>query len=155
MIKYIPNDSKVVFSEIPDEITLAINISNCQFKCYGCHSPYLREDIGDELTNDVIDELIKKHNGVTCVCFMGVGNDQISILNLGKYIKTKYPNLKLGVFYGSFFGLHDDFSEIFDYIKLGEYNEKLGPINCETTNQRLFYHNMDITFKFWNKVTII
>ena len=29
MLKYV--DSKVVFAEIPDEITLAINISNCPY----------------------------------------------------------------------------------------------------------------------------
>ena len=154
MIKYIKNEVNVVFSEIPDEVTLAINISNCQFRCKGCHSLHLRNDIGDELTCNVIDDLIKSNDGITCVCFMGVGNDQIELLNLGKYIKTKYPNLKLGVFYGSFYGLHPEFKELFDYVKLGEYNEKLGPLNKETTNQRLYYHNMDITFKFWKKVSL-
>ena len=48
MIKY--TDTQIVFSEIPDEITLAINISNCQNNCPGCHSPYLKQNIGKELT---------------------------------------------------------------------------------------------------------
>lgn len=44
MLKYV--DARVVFQEIPDEITLAINISNCPCHCKGCHSQYLAEDIG-------------------------------------------------------------------------------------------------------------
>ena len=47
MLKYV--DTKVVFQEIPDEITLAINISNCPCHCPGCHSSYLAEDIGNAL----------------------------------------------------------------------------------------------------------
>ena len=37
MIKHVPEDITVVFSEIPDEITLAFNISNCLNNCIGCH----------------------------------------------------------------------------------------------------------------------
>ena len=47
MIKYVPEDTSVVFLEIPDEICCAINISNCPHRCDGCHSQYLRKDIGD------------------------------------------------------------------------------------------------------------
>ena len=50
MIKY--KDYYVVFEEIPDKITLAVNITNCQNRCIGCHSPELRENIGKELTTD-------------------------------------------------------------------------------------------------------
>ena len=56
MIKYVPEDTSVVFLEIPDEICCAINISNCPHRCDGCHSQYLRKDIGDELNKDVIDQ---------------------------------------------------------------------------------------------------
>ena len=58
MIKYY--NTEVVFEEIPDEVTLAFNITNCQHNCPGCHSPYLRENIGNELNFKVIDELIEK-----------------------------------------------------------------------------------------------
>ena len=51
-------DSKVVFSEVPDEITLAISISNCPGTCKGCHSPWLREDIGEPLTVIALYELL-------------------------------------------------------------------------------------------------
>ena len=35
MVKYL--ETKVVLSEIPNEITLAINITNCPCVCKGCH----------------------------------------------------------------------------------------------------------------------
>jgi predicted enzyme involved in methoxymalonyl-ACP biosynthesis len=49
MLKYV--DTKVVFVEVPDEITLAISISGCPCFCEGCHSAYLAKDIGKELQN--------------------------------------------------------------------------------------------------------
>ena len=44
----------IVFSEIPDEITLELGISNCPFRCEGCHSPFLQKDVGIELTLDIL-----------------------------------------------------------------------------------------------------
>ena len=48
MLKYV--DVMETFAEVPDEITLAINLSNCPHRCKGCHSEYLQKDIGEELT---------------------------------------------------------------------------------------------------------
>jgi anaerobic ribonucleoside-triphosphate reductase activating protein len=59
MIKYY--SSAVVFEEIPDEVTLAIEITNCPGHCEGCHSPWLREDIGEELTPEVLRQLIDEN----------------------------------------------------------------------------------------------
>ncbi len=47
MLKYV--DTAIVFSEIPGEITLAINISGCPNHCQGCHSKYLWKDYGEIL----------------------------------------------------------------------------------------------------------
>ena len=167
MVKYIKDETTVVFSEIPDEITLAINISNCPHHCKGCHSPYLRKNIGDELTNDVLDELIEKNEGITCVLFMGEGNDIQDILDLAVHVHLK--GLKVGIYCGTF-DVDERFWNVFDYLKLGEYIEELGPLNKETTNQRLYQFDMkwkvdeikngiksehmgwkDITYKFWKK----
>lgn len=42
----------------------------------------------------------------------------------------------------------------FDYIKIGSYNETLGTLSSETTNQRLYQKigsdYKDITHLFWN-----
>ena len=62
----------VVFQEIPDEVTLSINLSNCPCRCPGCHSQYLWQNIGEPLTPMVLEGFIKEYGSdITCVCFMG------------------------------------------------------------------------------------
>lgn len=73
MLKYV--DTRVCFAEIPDEITLCINLSNCPCHCEGCHSPYLAEDIGQILTITRIEKLLEENKGVTAICFMGGDGD--------------------------------------------------------------------------------
>lgn len=150
MIKYILQDTMVVFSEIPDEITLAINISNCQNHCIGCHSPYLRENLGDELTEEVLHDLITNNSGISCVCFMGEGNDSEALINLAQYIRREFSDLKTALYSGRE-SVEDELYDIFDYIKTGPYIEALGPLNAPSTNQRLYKNKEDITYKFWKR----
>ena len=60
-MKYV--DTKIVFQELPNEITLAINISGCPCACIGCHSSYLSQDIGESLTKEALQQLIRKNKG--------------------------------------------------------------------------------------------
>lgn len=152
MVKYL--QTEVVFEEIPTEITLAINITNCQNNCAGCHSPYLREDIGTELTEAELSDLIAKNDGITCVCFMGEGNDHEGLVKLAQTVKTKFPNIKVALYSGRK-EVESEFYNVFDYIKIGPYIEEYGPLNCKTTNQRLYIITDtgldDITSRFWDK----
>lgn len=90
MLKY--TDTQVTFAEIPDEITLCINLSNCPCHCKGCHSSYLAEDIGEVLTITRIEKLIKANKGITAICFMGGDNDPKLINHYAKVIKKSYIN---------------------------------------------------------------
>ena len=148
MIKYIPQDTMIVFSEIPDEITLAFNISNCQNHCVGCHTSYLRQDLGQRLTEEVLHNLITNNNGISCVCFMGEGNDAQALKNLVLYIRREFPDLKVALYSGRE-EVEDDIYNIFDYVKIGPYKKEYGPLNEKTTNQRLYKNRVDITNKFW------
>lgn len=154
MLKFV--DTKIVFQEIPDEVTLAINISNCPCHCEGCHSSYLAEDIGRILTIGPLFNLIEDNKGISCVSFMGGDSDPERINGLAWAIKKKYPNLKVAWYSGRQELSNNVNLENFDYIKLGPYKEEFGPLNSRTTNQRMykidheFYHNfVDITNKFW------
>ena len=70
MLRYVDYD--IVFQEIPDEVTLAINLSNCPNRCKGCHSPHLLENVGESLTEESLGHLLQKYGkAVTCVWFMG------------------------------------------------------------------------------------
>lgn len=90
MLKYL--DTKVTFSEIPDEITLCIGITGCKIGCKNCHSSYLAEDIGEVLTITRIEKLIKANKGITAICFMGGDNDPKLINHYAKVIKKSYIN---------------------------------------------------------------
>lgn len=169
MIKYVPEDTQVVFREIPDEITLAINVSNCQHHCEGCHSPYLREDIGEELTVEVLDKLLEKNDGVSCVCFMGEGNDPEALHKLILHLKEKDKSLAVALYSGADDVTDEFYWENLDYIKIGHYNSECGPLDNENTNQRLYIGGCvvfgsveevngvkrfgwkDITSSFWKK----
>lgn len=158
MLKYV--DTKIVFQEVPDEITLAINISNCPCKCKNCHSSYLAEDIGEELNEHSLQELIKINNGITTVCFMGGDSSPSEIDTMAEFIKVRFP-IKVAWYSGRQELSKDIHLEWFDFIKLGPYIEELGPLNSETTNQRMYkveecyyedgtcgYELKDITYKF-------
>ena len=150
MLKYV--DTKVTFAEVPNEISLCINISNCPCNCKGCHSSYLAEDIGNELNNNSIKELINNNKGITCICFMGGDSNPLEVDALAHFIKINYP-IKTAWYSGrqelsKYINL-DNFS----FIKLGPYKEELGPLNSKTTNQRFYKvvndELIDITSRFW------
>ena len=159
MLKYVNYD--ITFQEIPDEITLCINISNCPCHCIGCHSSYLAEDIGEKLTLDKIYKLIENSEGITCICFMGGDSSPKEIDMFARCIKDLY-DIKVAWYSG-----RQELSKYinlkgFDFIKLGPYIEEFGPINSKTTNQRFYqvikshyedgtsgYELLDTTYKFW------
>ena len=151
MLKY--TETLVGFSEVPEEITLCINISGCPMHCVGCHSPHLWNDIGEELKPVILSNLIAKNNGITCIAFMGGDASPDEIVNLAKWVKN---NTELKVCWYS--GKSDiPFSyDYFDYIKVGPYIKEKGGLNSKTTNQKFYkvIHKEtvnvldDITFKF-------
>ena len=151
MLKYV--DAKVVFAEVPDEITLAINISNCPCHCEGCHSPYLAEDIGEPLDLQHLTNLIDSNKGITCVCIMGGDANPSEVDDIAQDIKEYYPELKVGWYSGRQELSEDIELGNFDVIKLGPYKEEFGPLNSRTTNQRFYKVSdrelVDITSKFW------
>lgn len=136
----------IVFAEIPDEVSLALNITGCPNRCPGCHSTHLQQNIGDVLDADALEVLMNIYGkAITCVCFMG-GDGRASEINaLAAYMRTNYPGLKTGWYSGreemdSAIDLKN-----FNYIKLGPYIEERGPLSSPTTNQRLLKVLPDLT----------
>ena len=159
MLKYL--NTQVTFSEIPDEITLCINITGCKIGCKNCHSSYLAEDIGEELNIDSLHELISNNKGITCVSFMGGDSNPKEVDHLASIVK-EYYSLKTAWYSGVQALSKDIHIWNFSFIKLGPYIEKMGPLNSKTTNQRMYkvaynhyddgtsgYELEDITHKFW------
>ena len=137
MLKYYNYD--IVFQEIPNEVTLAVNITNCPNRCKGCHSPHLQKDIGEELNEERIISLMEKYAAaITCFCFMGGDGDPHRVAELANFIRFHYPETKTA-WYSGCARLPETFdSTNFQYIKLGGYIEDLGNLKTEATNQHLF-----------------
>ena len=155
MLKYI--DAKVVFQEIPDEITLCVNITGCKIGCKGCHSSYLAQDIGEEIYPETIVDFYEKYDGVSCICFMGGVYDPKWLNILAEFVRMNIPKWKVAWYSGRQELSPDIDLRNFDYIKLGPYIEEKGPLNSRTTNQIMLkidhdYEQpivVDITSRFW------
>lgn len=130
--------TSVVMEEIPDMVTLAVDISNCTGLCEGCHSPFLRRDVGEELTPHAVESMLSANFGVNCFLFLGEGNDHAALLDIASYIHSAHPGLSLALYSGREH-VEDDIFHVFDYVKLGPYRPACGPLNNPGTNQRLYH----------------
>lgn len=138
MIKYVPEMTSVVLEEIPDRVSLAVDISNCRGNCVGCHSPFLKLDIGEELTPAIVDALIADNFGVNCFLFLGEGRDPEALLALAAYIRSAHPAMEIALYSGRE-EVEPAIWDAFDYVKVGPYRPECGPLNERTTNQRLYH----------------
>lgn len=156
-------DTKVVFEEVPDEITLAINITNCKIKCRGCHSKHLWKDTGIELTGEELKRLIDENKGITCVAIMGGDFDTEAVKKALMLIKS------LGLKTCWYSGIYREYERnvvlnwlpYLDYLKTGPYVDILGGLDKPDTNQHfyeiipvnkdseyVYYKLNEITYKF-------
>ncbi len=152
MLKFYNYD--IVFQEIPDEVTLAVNITNCPNRCPNCHSTFLWEDVGEPFNEENASIILNDYkDAITCVSIMGGDNDPKEVNRMAAWLKKTY-GLKTGWYSGQSELAKDIELKNFDYIKLGPYIEEMGSLKKKTTNQRLYKilpdgQKEDITFRFW------
>lgn len=134
-LKYI--GYSIVFQEVPNEISLTLNVSGCPYRCSGCHSKFLWEDEGMPIKAS-LPSLLKEYKGrITTVCFMGGDHNLIELAELLKMVRE--DGLKTCLYSGAddinkFNGILD----VLDFLKVGHYEEALGGLDSETTNQRFY-----------------
>lgn len=150
MLKY--TEAVVSLGEVPEEISLCINISNCPIHCEGCHSPHLWGDIGEELKPVTLSNLIAKNPGITCVAFMGGDSSPKEVESLAKWVKNN-TELKVCWYSGDYIMTPESPISLrhFDYIKEGPYIKEKGGLDSPTTNQ-VFYK---IKCKTRNQISFI
>lgn len=158
MLKYYNYD--IVFQEYPDEVTLAINLTLCPNLCKGCHSAFLRKDIGEELTFERLSSLIDSYKGdITCIGIQGGDNDPQAVLNLCKQVRIYYDGtIRTGWYSGrTWMPDADILKQSLNYIKLGPYIAEKGPLSSPCTNQRFYKidpstgQTTDLTTRFAKK----
>ncbi|MCR5709479.1 MAG: 4Fe-4S cluster-binding domain-containing protein [Bacteroidales bacterium] len=153
MLKY--HNFDIVFQEIPDEVTMAVNLTGCPVHCPGCHSPHLWEDTGDVLDEEELRLLAADYAGeITCIALMGGDASPEEVARLCGYIK-KGLGLRSAWWSGCDILPQKEDLRLFDYIKTGPYVASLGGLRNPSTNQRLYRIDgeslIDITSRFWKK----
>ena len=163
-------NTSIGFREVPDEISLLINVTNCPYGCEGCHSPELQEDSGKLLTVDSLKGLILSYvghamNPITCITFLGDGGN---IEELGKLIEYAHKKGFLTCLYTGSTGVCNAITcskLTLDFIKVGRYLKEMGPLDSKGTNQKFYkihylqlpdgtsngWNLEDITYKFQKK----
>ena len=124
-------DSAITFSEFPDEIAICLNITNCPGMCSHCSEPWLREDIGTLLTEDVIQEYIDKNPHCTVFGIMGGDRDHQDVIRIAKYVHA-HSNMKVGVYSGLDY-IDLDLVPYVDLYKIGRWIQPQGDV--ETWHQ--------------------
>lgn len=141
--------------EVPNETSLVVYISGCKNNCPYCHySDLQKTDYGSILMHHYKELITIYQHYITCVCFLGEGDNDIHSRNefsiICQYIKSKH--LKACLYSGRDCGI-EKWMYCFDYIKLGNYKENRGPLTSESTNQKLYKRvedsYIDITYNFW------
>ena len=137
MLRY--HNFDIVFAEIPDETTLAVNLTGCPNRCPGCHSPHLQRDAGRQLDERELAALLDRYgHSVTCLCFMGGDAAPLEVARLAAWVRCTWPALRVGWYSGRPQLTEGFIPEAFDYVKLGPWIEARGPLTAPTTNQRLY-----------------
>lgn len=133
----------IVFQEVPDEVSLAINISGCQHHCPDCHSKYLWDNDGAKVLAKDIEDILAKYQGlVSCVCFMGGDHNFQELMNLCNMAKAS--GLKTCLYTGYTLeeieaqGWLNPLKESLDYLKTGPFIQAKGGLSSPTTNQKFF-----------------
>lgn len=144
----------VVCEEVPDEISLAFNISGCEHQCKDCHSKFLWQYEGNYISEDLSGVMSSYDGLITCVCFLG-GDQNIDELS-DLCARVKQMGLKTCIYSGAdttdlFTGLIEN--HLINYLKIGEYKFNRGGLSSPSTNQIFYKVNdstlEDITYKFW------
>ena len=131
------HDIQIVLQEVPSEISICFNITGCNLRCDGCHSPYLwKEGTGEQLTPEIYLNTLKKYKGfASCVLFMGGEwheKELIENLELAQSLGYKtclYTGLKMD-------DLSSQILNHLTWLKHGAWVQELGGLKDLNTNQK-------------------
>jgi anaerobic ribonucleoside-triphosphate reductase activating protein len=150
MLKYV--DTRVVFREVPGEVSLAIDISGCPNRCEGCHSSHLQRDYGLELDYVSLCTLYSSNPGITCICLMGGDGKTEEIKDLINSFKDGVTSLVKFAWYSGC-DYDESLLDVLDYYKCGPYIPSKGGLDKLTSNQHFYTIKHSSNGKFKVKET--
>ena len=129
--------ARVVFQEVPDEISLALLITGCPIGCAGCHSADAwAPNRGQVLDGEPLAGLLDRHRKfLTCVVFLGGEWAPAELAGLLDLARAR--SLKTCLYTG----LEEpqvpaELKARLDYLKVGPYRADLGGLGSPRTNQK-------------------
>jgi anaerobic ribonucleoside-triphosphate reductase activating protein len=126
-------NTSISLQELPGEISLIFEISNCPHRCPDCHSKELWSNVGDEVSNDYfLTKLIPYKDYISAVIFFGGewDNDLVNYLKIAKSF-----NLKTCLYTGAD-DVNQNLKNELDYLKTGKFISELGGLDSIFTNQK-------------------
>jgi len=131
---------RILFQEIPEEISLSYLITGCPLRCVGCHSTdSWNSRAGHQLNSTQLQkDILKYKDWVTCVLFMGGEWEASELENLldlciSQGIKTAlYTGLDV---------IAPSILQRLTFLKTGSYRADLAGLDSLNTNQKLIEVN--------------
>jgi anaerobic ribonucleoside-triphosphate reductase activating protein len=125
---------KVVFQEVPDEVSLAFTVTGCPHACPGCHSQETWDPmLGTPLTPSAfIDQLHRYQGLITCVLFFGGEWQPKQLIKL--LLITQNAGLKTCLYSGKK-QLSSTLTRHLNYLKLGSWQSDKGGLESIDSNQ--------------------
>lgn len=126
---------RVVWLEVPGEVSLAFTISGCPLRCKGCHSSESRNpNAGQLLTEEYFLARLQQYQGlISCVLFLGGEWQPTELIHLLRIAREQQLNTCL---YTGFEIIAPDLLPYITYLKTGPWVAELGGLDSPTTNQR-------------------
>lgn len=128
---------RLVFQEVPDEISLAFLIAGCPVGCAGCHSAASwNADRGEELSSATLEGLLDRHERVlTCVVFLG--GEWAEDALVARLDEIRGRGLKTCLYTGlEEQQVSEELKKRLDFLKVGPYRADLGGLRDPKTNQK-------------------
>jgi len=133
----------VTLTELPDKISLFIEMGQCYNNCKGCHSDHLRCGVADKtslqsIVYTVHNEIYKGANAV--IIMGGTNNGGITETTLVALLKSVKETCCCVGLYSGLDKLEDHkmYIPYLDYLKIGSYKEDIGGLATKGTNQILY-----------------
>lgn len=153
----------ITFSEIPNKVSVFLEMGGCRQKCKGCHSAewlctHINQDFWTDLEDLKAYVTKEKNNGAQAVVIMGgTNNTGVTLPMIIETIKELSKILPVGLYSGLPVNAraHKILAKVLElkYLKVGNYIEQRGPLDNPKTNQKFFARG--VLLPNWHDMTYI